>query len=238
MAVSNSSEPIIDLITQRLVLFCQNRGLKPILLIDGVILWLGWVVLTWLAFMASLLFVEVGYRNDVSLSDGLVGGGLVGVAQWLMMRSYVRGAYGWIWVSALSWGMLALLHIGAIGWMAPDTPNLLIRAVFGLFYGGYVGVVLGGGQWWVLRRQVMRAWRWIPLSAGIWAVAIAFGWFIGGGLRLASNLFVSEVVGLMIAWGAIAILSGIGIVGLLFQAEPPKALPPAKQIQALEAANR
>ncbi len=238
MAASNASEPIVDLITQRMVTFCKRRGLKPVLLIGGLWLWLGWVSLTWLAFMASLLFVEVGYRNDISLVDGLIGGCLVGVAQWLAIRSHVRGAYGWILASALSWGALALLHIGAIGWMAPDTPNLLIRAVFGLFYGGYVGVVLGVGQWWFLRRQVVRAWRWIPLSAGVWAVAIAFGWLIGGGLRLASNLFVSEVVGLMIAWGAIAILSGIGIVGLLYQAEPPKALPPAQQADDLETTKR
>ncbi len=223
MAVSNSSEPMVELMTQRLVTFCKNRGLNPILLMDGAVLWLGWVILTWLAFIASLLFVEVGYRNDISLIDGLIGGCLVGVAQWLMLKSHVRGAYGWVLVSALSWGALALLHIGAIGWMAPDTSNLLVRALFGLFYGGYVGVVLGSGQWWILRRQVVRAWRWIPLSAGIWSVAIAIGWTIGGGLRLASNLFVSEVVGLMIAWGAIAILSGLGIVGLLYQTESPNA---------------
>ena len=232
MATSNASDPIVDLVMQRLVTFCKRHGLKPMLLIDGALLWLGWAILTWLAFMASLLFVEVGYRNDISLVDGLVGGCLVGVAQWLVIRSHVRGAYGWILVSALSWGVLALLHIGAIGWMAPDTPNLLARAVFGLFYGGYVGAVLGVGQWWILRPQVVRAWRWIPLSAGVWAVAIAFGWLVGGGLRLASNLFVSEVVGLIVAWGAIAVLSGMGIVGLLYQTKPTKLLPPAKQVDA------
>lgn len=235
MAVSNSSEPMVELIAQRLVAFCEKRGLKPMLIVDRLVLWLGWTGLTWLAFVASLMVVEVGERNDASLVDGLVGGCLVGMAQWLMLKAHVRGAYRWIIVSALSWGLLALLHIGAIGWMAPNTPSLLVRAVFGLFYGGYVGVILGVGQWWILRRQIVRAWRWVPLSAGIWGVAIACGWIVGGGLRLASNLFVSEVVGLMVAWGAIAILSGIGIVGMLHQPEQ-KALASAEQATVLESA--
>ncbi len=220
MAFSNSSAPIVDVISDRLLAFCEKRGLKLIPLIEGATLLMGWAGLTWLAFLGSLLIVEVGERNDISLLDGVIGGCFVGFAQWLMLRPHLQRAYRWIVVSALSWGGLALLHIGAIGWMAPDTPNLLVRGILGLFYGGYVGVILGVGQWWIMRRDVVRAWRWVPLSTGIWGVAIAFGWLIGGGLRAASNLFVSEVVGLMVAWGAISILSGIGIVGMLYQNSP------------------
>jgi len=198
---------------------CKRWGLVPLPLLKGVLLWLGWTALTWLAFALSLAFVEVGERGDIALTDGLLGGGLVGGAQWLMIRAYVVRSHRWIWVSALGWGALAWLHIGAIGWTAPDTPNLVVRVLFGLFYGFYVGLLLGIGQWWVLRQSVVSAWRWILLSAGIWSVAIAFGWLTGGILRLMSRLFVSEVVGLGVAWGLVAALSGIAAVGMVHQAD-------------------
>lgn len=215
MAFLNSSEPVVDRITQQIVTALKRWGLDPMTLLDGMTLWLGWTGLTWLAFLLSLLFVEVGEKSDISLADGLLGGLLIGLAQWQVLRPYLQNAYRWIIVSALSWGALALFHIGAIGWMAPGTPNLLIRGTVGLFYGGYVGVVIGTSQWWVMRQQVAQAWRWIPLNSGIWGMAIALGWTIGGGLRAVSNLFISEVIGLVLAWGAIAALSGLGIVGLL-----------------------
>ncbi len=216
MAFSDLPEPIVDRITRQLSNLCVQWGIKPLLILDGFMLWLAWTGLTWFAFALSLLFVEIGEKNDISLIDGLLGGLLVGLAQWQVLRPYLKDAHRWAAVSTLSWGALALFHIGAIGWMAPGIPNLWLRAIFGLAYGSYVGTVLGVGQWWIIRRQVMRAWRWIPLSAGSWAVAIAIGWIMGGSLRAASNLFVSEVVGLILAWGAIAALSGLGIVGLLY----------------------
>ncbi len=198
-----------------LTAFCKRRGWNPVRLRAGVALWLGWSGLTWLAFLISLLFVEVGEKNDVSGLEGLVGGALIGLAQWLMLRLYVQAAYRWIVLSAFIWGALAFLNIGAIGWMAPDTPNLWLRGLFGLSHGSYVGLILGIGQWGVMRHQVVQAWRWIPLNSGIWAVAIAFGWLIGGGLRAISHLFVSEVIGLIVVWGVVAALSGLGLVGLL-----------------------
>lgn len=180
-------------------------------------LWMSWTGLTWLAFVSSLLLVEVGERSDVSLVEGTIGGVLVGLAQWLALRGHLPNAARWMVATVVSWGALTLFHIGALGWMAPGTPNLFFRGVLGVLYGGYVGAGLGVGQWLALRSQVEEAWRWVPLNAGIWAVAIALGWLIGGSLRLASNLFVSEVIGLMVAWAAIAVLSGIGIAGLLSQ---------------------
>ncbi|MGB3787851.1 MAG: hypothetical protein WA949_07565 [Phormidesmis sp.] len=178
-------------------------------------LWLGWTGLTWLAFLSSLLFVEVGERVDLSVGEGLIGGGLVGLAQYLVLRPYLPGAYRWLVASFVSWGALTLFHVGALGWMAPATLNLTLRGGFGFLQGAYVGLGLGVGQWLAMRRQVTMAWRWVPISGVIWALAIAMGWVVGGGLRAISDLFVSEVIGLAVAWGAIAALSGVGMVLLL-----------------------
>jgi len=189
----------------------QRTALKG----EELTLWVGWSGLTWLAFLSSLLFVEVGERADLTVGEGLSGGGLIGLAQYLMRRPYMPGAYRWLVASLVSWGALAFFHIGIVGWMAPTTLNLALRGGFGLLQGGYVGVGVGVGQWLAMRRQVSGAWRWIPLSGAIWAVAIAFGWLVGGGLRIISDLFVGEVIGLALAWGMIASFSGLGIVLLL-----------------------
>ena len=196
---------------------CKRWGIRPVPLVQGLSLWLGWSGLTWLAFGLSLVVVEVGERGDISLAEGLLGGSLIGLAQWVMIRRHLQRAYRWIAVSALGWGWLALFHIGALGWIAPDTLSLTARVWFGLLYGFYVGLVLGLGQWWVMRQSIARAWRWALLSAGIWSVSMAFGWLIGGCLRRVSDLFVAEVFGLAVAWGLTAALSGVAVVGMVYQ---------------------
>jgi uncharacterized membrane protein (Fun14 family) len=215
MAISDFSDAALKGLARHLTAFCKRWDIHPMFWLDGLTLWVTWAGLTWFAFMVSLVFIEIGEKSELSWLDSLIGGGLVGLVQGWILRPHIRQAYLWLGASLLSWSALWMLHIGVIGWMAPATPNLLVRAFFGLLYGGYGGAFVGIGQWWVLRRQVAQAWQWIPLNICIWALAIAFGWVIGGGLRAISNLFVSEVLGLSVAWGAIATLSGLGIVGLL-----------------------
>lgn len=230
MSFSNFSEPILFHLTPQWVAFSKRWGLRTVSVKEGATLWLGWTGLTWLAFVGSLLFVEIGERSDLSLTEGLLGGGLIGLAQWQVLRVSFgqttaareappwKSSHRWLVASVLGWGTLTLFHVGALGWMAPGTQNLFFRSFLGIVYGGYVGAGLGVAQWLAIRKQVTRAWRWIPLSSGIWAVAIALGWLVGGCLRAVSHLFISEVIGLVVAWGAIAALSGIGIVGLFYQA--------------------
>ncbi|MEM9948295.1 MAG: hypothetical protein AAF810_19845 [Cyanobacteria bacterium P01_D01_bin.36] len=226
MSFSSFSEPIFNKVTPHWAALSQRWGLKPVALKEGAILLVGWTVLTWLAFVCSLLFIEVGERSDLSLLEGLLGGGLIGLAQWQMLRFSCgessatpwKSSHRWLVASVLGWGTLTLFHVGALGWMAPGSAhNLFFRSLLGLVYGGYVGAGLGIAQWLAIRKQVAGAWRWVPLSSGTWAVAIALGWLVGGCLRAVSHLFISEVVGLLVAWGAIAILSGLGIVGLMYQ---------------------
>ncbi len=232
MSFSSFSEPIFSKMTPQWIAFSQRWGLKTVPLAEGATLWAGWTGLTWLAFVGSLLFVEIGERSDLSLMEGLIGGGLTGLAQWQTLRLaskessvwYWRASYRWAIATTLGWGTLTLFHIGALGWMAPGTPNLFFRSVLGILYGGYVGAGLGVAQWLAIRQQVIGAWRWVPLSSGIWAMAIALGWTVGGSLRAVSHLFISEVFGLMVAWGAIAALSGVGIVGLFYQESPSQKL--------------
>ena len=217
MSFSSFSDAFITRMTPQWVAFSERWGLRPVPLVEGLTVWIQWTGFTWLAFVMSLIFIEVGERSDLSLLEGLLGGALIALVQWVVLRSHLPTARRWFFATTVGWGTLMLFHIGALGWMAPGTSNLFLRSVLGLAYGAYVGMGLGIAQWFAIKRQVYRAWRWIFLNAGLWSVSIALGWLVGGALRIASRLFVSEVVGLMVAWGAIAALSGIGIAGLLYQ---------------------
>ena len=211
MSLSSLSEPI----AHQLSILCKRWNLQPADIKAGAFLWAAWTGFTWIGFILSLLFIEIGETGEVSWLEVALGGAWVGAGQWFALRPYLRHSTRWIVATAISWTLLGLLHLGAVGWVAPGTPNLFLRSLFGVFYGSYVGLGLGLGQWGVLRSQVHQAWRWIPLNAGVWAIGIAFGWLSGGWLRAASGLFLGEVVGLLVGWGAIAALSGIGIVVLL-----------------------
>jgi NhaP-type Na+/H+ or K+/H+ antiporter len=46
--------------------------------------------------------------------------------------------------------------------------TLLLAALLG----AVAGPVLGVGQWWVLRRHVAHAWRWIPAQSLAWAAGM------------------------------------------------------------------
>ena len=215
MSLSSLPKPIPQPLAHPLTAVCKRWSLQPEIVMAGATLWIRWAASTWAAFTLSLLFIEVGETGEVSWIKALLGGSLVIVGQWLALRPYLRCRRRWVGVTCSVWALLCLLSLGAVGWVVPNTPNLLIRGMFGLLYGSYVGLGLGLGQWWALRPQVQRAWRWIPLNAGIWAVGIAFAWIVGGLLRAASGLFLGEVIGLVGGWGIIAILSGIGLVGLI-----------------------
>jgi hypothetical protein len=53
---------------------------------------------------------------------------------------------------------------------------------------------------------------WILTSALGWGVGLAIGWSVGGILRLKSHLFLSELVGLTLAWVVVAAITGVTLV--------------------------
>ncbi len=57
-----------------------------------------------------------------------------------------------------------------------------------------------------------KAWTWILTSALGWGVGLAIGWSVGGILRLKSHLFLSELVGLTLAWVVVAAITGVALV--------------------------
>jgi len=178
-------------------------------------LWLQWVLATVGGFGLSLLFLEIGERADMGVWSGLIGGGAIGLGQWLVLRGRIRKAWWWILASIVSWGLIGASDLGALGWVAPRTMQIPLRLIFGFGDGVQIGCWLGALQWLVISRKVPRAWLWTLVSTGSWAIGLAIGWGVGGMLRLATNFFLGDVLGLAIAWLVVGGLTGVALVSLL-----------------------
>jgi hypothetical protein len=158
-------------------------------------LWLEWMVATLIGYVAGALVVlplavQLAYA---ALPPWLVGGaggaalgGLVGIAQWLVMRRSGKRTSGW-WVPAgLVGGMLGLALGTALGDMlAQAAPPPVDREAAARMFplgvalsngitGALFGLFLGGAQWLALRRP-RRVLGW-------WALANGLGWAAGMGL--------------------------------------------------------
>ncbi|MEQ8462981.1 hypothetical protein [Coleofasciculus sp. E1-EBD-02] len=177
--------------------------------------WLQWLLVTLLGFVASLFWIEIGERPDINMIEGIIGGTIIGFAQWLVLRRYLSSAWWWIIASLLGWGVMGLSSFGVIGWFAPRTMRLFPRLVYGVVDGATLGLILGMAQWWVLRQYVSKAWGWIFTNTLYWAISLAVGWIVGGLLRRFTQMFLSEVLGLGVTWMLVAGLTGITLIRLL-----------------------
>ena len=182
---------------------------------NGCIFWLQWVLATVVGFLLSLYWIEIDIKPHVSVIEGVIGGAVIGFAQGFILQQRLAIALQWLLVSIVSWGLIATTNVGAIGWIAPQTLQLQGRLIYGGLQGALVGALLGVGQWFILRQQLKTAFLWILASAASWAIALGIGWFIGGLLRQATHLFLSEVVGLASTWFIVAAITGINLIWLL-----------------------
>lgn len=111
--------------------------------------------------------------------SGALAGGLVGGSQWLLLRAWVPGAFGWIGATILGWALGGGMALALVG---PDLP-LTTVPVSRLFLAGVAcGVAIGVCQWLFLRRR-------IP-SAGLWPITTVLGWVVG--LLLAGIVWPQE----------------------------------------------
>ncbi|MBW4662689.1 MAG: hypothetical protein KME01_00550 [Chroococcus sp. CMT-3BRIN-NPC107] len=174
---------------------------------------LQWILVTLGSFLISLCLIEVDVRPHIKSIEGVIGGAIVGLAQGMVLEQRSKNiAPWWALVSMVSWGLIGATHFGAIGWMAPRTLRLEPRIIFGLLNGLQIGALLGIGQWLVLRQRCKKTIVWIPIVAVAWAIGLFFGWSVGGVLRQVTRLFLSELVGLAVAWVISSAITGFALV--------------------------
>ena len=129
---------------------------------------------------------RVGSLPGGIIGDGtivvVVGGIVVGVLQWLVLRRQVARAGWWVVASIAAMAVVGVLVV------ALDEGAVVA--------GG--GLVVGALQWLVLRRQVARAGWWVPASGVGWVV----GGFVSG--------IVGDTTG--VSWIAAAGWAVLGVV--------------------------
>lgn len=181
----------------------------------------GWITATMLGFVLSLLVFSIGERPDLGVWHGILGGGIIGLFQGLVLARYNLGGRWWFIANALAWGIAGMSSIGVVGWFAPSRLiGLPLRMIYGALEGLKIGIITGFVQWWVLKRTVATfPVAWITCNTLTWMVGLASGWAFGGVLRQMTNLFISEVVGLIVAWSIVSLISGVALSVLLGSAD-------------------
>jgi hypothetical protein len=147
-------------------------------------------------------------------TTGVLEGGVVGFAQWVVLRHAIQGISWRNWVLATIIGALIAWFFGSIPMtMAslsqpsastpasepPQTVVLLLTAGMGLV----VGLILSLAQWRVLRKQVKKAWLWLPANTLAWAVGMPI---------IFAAVDLAQQTG-SIAGGVIVMAAGITLAG-------------------------
>jgi hypothetical protein len=128
-----------------------------------------------------------------AVTMGMVG--LVsGLAQWLVLRGWIRRAVLWVPLTMLGWAAsgvarfwmvyvleeMSLVPFDLLEWMGLA---MLIPIAMGAVHEGLTGFLVGILQWPVLVGQVRRARRWIRIHTLSWALGGAamgtLGWLVG-----------------------------------------------------------
>ncbi|MBP0018424.1 MAG: hypothetical protein J7647_12850 [Cyanobacteria bacterium SBLK] len=177
--------------------------------------WIEWIIATFLGFLLSLFFVEVGEIPDVTAVSGAIGGGIIGLMQGLVLLGRADRLREWILVNAIAWGIMAQVGLGAMGWVAPRTDFFVVRLTYGLVWGAIAGGISGMMQGFVLRNVIPFAYLWVILNALSWGFSLSLGWTIGGIVRSLTHLYLGEAIGLGIAWICSSAIMGFALRGLL-----------------------
>jgi hypothetical protein len=134
-----------------------------------------WWMLTFLGFPLGGVLALVLVGSVEGVVSGALGGALagaaIGVAQWLVLRRYMRVGPEWILATAL--GVAFGDSVGALLTDAGTGIGALL--IIGLATGVAVGLL----QWWLLRGRLLRARLWPPVVAIAWPLGWTVTWAFG-----------------------------------------------------------
>lgn len=118
------------------------------------VLWLKWMLLSTVGWVMGWALT-----GEAAITIGAV----VGIMQWMVLRTLFRQAGWWILASSVGWAAgYAMISI-----LFPSESIVLPGAV--------IGATMGAMQWLVLRRWVYRAAWWIVISSLSWTIGPILG---------------------------------------------------------------
>ena len=128
-------------------------------------MWLEWTLATafgmLLGFLPSLVLVNIMDLALARLIVPLFEGFMVGLAQWVVLRKYVKVVSDWILAAGASWAIGYTLGL------------FIINGLTGTGLDGFIGYILFGiivglVQWPLLRREIPNVWMWILANVIGW----------------------------------------------------------------------
>lgn len=163
-------------------------------------LWLGWTLATaagmLLGFLPLALFVNELDLGLVRVIVPLLAGVLVGLLQWLVLRSFLTYSEDWILTGAAGWSVGFALGLILI--------EIIARSLLGALL-GYIlfGALVAAVQWPVLRREIPNIWPWVLANILGWGL----GFFISQVVlvALANNMLLNPIL----ASGLVALITGL-----------------------------
>lgn len=210
----------------------RTRLTHSLLRRDSWTLWEWWVLATIVGEFIGIGMIAVTSAiashlttvNTVALLHivGALEGIALGLAQWLVLRRYVKHVGWWIlatmigaiaaWLIGLQVTVILILIFSKSAFVT--TSAALLKAVFGL--GVWVGTVLGFSQWLVLRTHVRRGALWIVANAFAWGVGLLVAWvgatlvnpgelrfeiaLVGIATGVTIGVVVGAITGLVLIW--------------------------------------
>ncbi len=180
-----------------------------------------WVIASFLGFgLLGGLIGDAISRFTENLGFGLPTGAVFGVVlglaggttQWLILRRQFTRAGWWVLACIVGFATSFLVVDAVIAPLSGEGNGLIGHALIGIGQGAVIGIVVGTGQWLVLRGRVGRPGRWVLVSILAWGVGLALrgvvDFMVGAPLDFLTLVIVS------------AILTGIGMVWLLRPSAP------------------
>ncbi|MEA5572701.1 hypothetical protein [Calothrix sp. UHCC 0171] len=158
-------------------------------------LWERWILATSIAEVIGLAIVAVvslvvthfGYIQGTFILVGTLEGIVLGFAQWLVLRRYIKHSTRWIiatvigalfaWFTGLT--ISALMAIAYAGVSDITKNQAFIKGLFLL--GAGLGTMLGFCQWLVIKNQIRFSILWIVANAIAWAVGLFIA-YVGVGM--------------------------------------------------------
>ncbi len=177
---------------------------------------LGWIVIAYFSQATNEFNNENTYK--VLLLVGTVEGFLLGFAQWLVLRAYIRRASFWILLTIvgalLSWFMgLTVSVVIGLFYLANlhQTITTLVKEI--ALLGAAIGTVIGYAQWLILKIANKKAIWWVGANAFAWSLGLVVA-FIGAGINKSSGFQIHPTL-VTVATGAVMGIIISSITGLV-----------------------
>ncbi|MGJ5674124.1 MAG: hypothetical protein ACR9NN_11010 [Nostochopsis sp.] len=179
-----------------------------------LLLW--WVLANALGGAVVGTLEEGGFQFFATL---ILTGPILGVAQWLVLKRYMRQTGWWVLTSTVGWYLGIPLTLITREILNPIIREMLLERFWSNVINQSVTfTVLGVAQWLVLSRHFQQAWRWILASSVGGLVNGALVAILTLGLQTVAikiNAQMVSAIAYSTGWTGSGLVTGIMLVWLL-----------------------